>query len=310
MLIVYFFGKFLGQNSHFQKILATVNKITVSKTLLPASLLSATQEAIITNDDTELHIDFYDLFMYMVQIVVIMVIFSAIIWICIQIWNCINTRNLKRLHEKLNFMQFLYADKTELYFQFMSIYMTWSVYLGSVYGNPEGIEMIGQFVTGDVTLFKGCVFDFLTIQWDNISLSQHDLDLWLPSSLPVSLTSKFFLRKMFERPNTLFRIIAYSPQNGKVRPLTSLYKLLSVEEVVSSDIRTHQLEIAFSDPGEQQLYDECHPKIEDSDDDVPQLAFIPELTPKEKEAQQHQIEQDFEEATEVAIQQSLMTIIL
>ena len=64
--------------------------------------------------------------------------------------------------------------------------------------------------------------------------------------------------------------------------------MLSIEEVVSSDIRTHQLEIAFSDPGEQQLYDECHPKIEesvcDSDDDVPELVSLPELTPEEKEA--------------------------
>ena len=144
--------------------------------------------------------------------------------------------------------------------------------------NPEEIEVIGQFMNGDVTLFKGCVFDFLTIQWDNVNLNQHDLDLWLPSSLPVSLTSKFFLRKMFDRPSTLFRIIAYSPQNGKVRPLTSLYKMLSIEEVVSSDIRTHQLEIAFSDPGEQQLCDECHPKIEesvcDSGDDVPELVSL------------------------------------
>ena len=84
--------------------------------------------------------------------------------------------------------------------------MTWSVYLGSVYDNPEGIEAVGQFLNGDVTLFKGCVFDFLTIQWNNINLSQHDLDLWLSSSLPVSLTLKLFLR-LFENPNTLFRIL-------------------------------------------------------------------------------------------------------
>ena len=165
-----------------------------------------------------------------------MIIFYAIIWICIQVWNCINTGNLGRLHEKLNILQFLYADKTELYFQFMSNYMTWSVYLGSVYDNPEGIKVIGQFLNGDVTLLKGCVFDFLTIQWDNVNLSQHDLDLWLPSSLPIPLTSKFFLRKMFERSNALFRIITYSPQNGKVRPLTSLYKMLSIKEVFSSNI--------------------------------------------------------------------------
>ena len=163
ILKTYHFGKFLGLNSHFQKKLATENKITASiKTMLPASLSTATQAATITHDDTELHIDYYDLFMYMIQIMVIMIISSAIIWVCIQIWNCINTRNLERLHEKLNFMQFLYADKTELYFQFMSNYMTWSVYLSSVYDNPEGIEMIGQFVNGDVTLFKGCLFDFLS----------------------------------------------------------------------------------------------------------------------------------------------------
>ena len=41
--------------------------------------------------------------------------------------------------------------------------MTWSVYLGSVYDNLGGIGVIGQFMNGDVTLFKGCVFDFLTI---------------------------------------------------------------------------------------------------------------------------------------------------
>ena len=63
----------------------------------------------------------------------------------------------------------------------MSNYITWSVYLGSVYDNPEGIELIGHFMNGDVTLFKGCVFDFLTIQWKNVNLCQHDLDFRTPN---------------------------------------------------------------------------------------------------------------------------------
>ena len=54
------------------------------------------------------------------------------------------------------------------------------------------IKTIGHLVDGDVTLCEGCVFDYVTIQWDNVNLSQHDLDLWLPSSLPVSLMSKLF----------------------------------------------------------------------------------------------------------------------
>ena len=275
MLIVCLFGKFLGLNSHFQKILATVNKITASiKTLLPAALPSTLQAATITHGDVELHINYFDILMYAIQIMIVMGVLCAIVWLSIQIWNYINTRNLCKLQEKLTFMKFLYADKTDLYMQFMSNYMTWSVYLGSVYDNPEGIEAVGKFLNGDVTLFKGCVFDFLTIQWYNINLSQHDLDLWLPSSLPVSLTSKLFLRRLFDTPNTLFRIIAYNPQNGKVRPITSLYKLLPAEEVVSIDVRTHQLEIAFSEPEEQALYEECPRRMEccvsDSDDEVPE----------------------------------------
>ena len=135
------------------------------------------------------------------------------------------------------------------------------------------------------------------------------MDLWLPSSLPVSLTSKLFLRRLFDNPKTLFRIIAYNPQNGKVRPITSLYKLLPVEEVVSSDVRSHQLEIAFSEPGEQALCEDYPRRIEScvsdsDDDDVPELEFIPKLTPEEKEAELRN-DKRFDQDTEVAIQLSL-----
>ena len=97
--------------------------------------------------------------------------------------------------------------------------MTWSVYLESICDSPGRIKVTGQFVKGDVTLCKGCVFDYLTIQWDNINLSLHDLDLQFPSTHPVSLTSKFFLRTLFRNSITLFKIITYNSQNGKVKPL-------------------------------------------------------------------------------------------
>ena len=161
ILIICLFGKYLGLNAPFQKILATVNKITASiKTLLPATLPAVTQAATITHEDVELQIGNFDILIYAIQIMIIMAILIAIIWLCIQFWKCINTRNLGKLQEKLTFMKFLYADKTDLYMQFMSNYMTWTVYLGSVYDNPEGIKAVGQFLNGDVTLYKGCVFDF------------------------------------------------------------------------------------------------------------------------------------------------------
>ena len=195
----------------------------------------------------------------------------------------------------------------------MSNHMTSSIYLGSVYDNPEGIVAEGQFQNGDLILYRGWVFDFLTIQWDNISLSQYDLDLWLPSSLPVPLTSKFFLRKLFDSPNTLFRIIAYNPQNGKVRPITSTYKLyqpmmsmciyFQEEEVVSSDVRTPHLEATPSAPNEEVMYEDVPNLI--SDDEIPDLVSKPDLTCEDKEAQEQKADQDFDRDTELAIQQSL-----
>ena len=117
ILIVCLFGKFLGLNSHFQNILATINKITASiKTLLPAALPDTVQAATITHGDVSLHIDFFEILLYAIQIITVMGVLYAILWCIVKIWNCVNTRNLGNLKEKLSFMKFLYIDKTELYF--------------------------------------------------------------------------------------------------------------------------------------------------------------------------------------------------
>ena len=49
-----------------------------------------------------------------------MIMFSTFIWIYIQTWNCINTRNLDKLYEKSNDIQF--------------------IYLGIIHDNPERNE--------------------------------------------------------------------------------------------------------------------------------------------------------------------------
>ena len=83
MFIVSHSGRILGLNSYFKNKLTTMNKITASiTTLLPIFLPATTQAAIITHGDTELHVNYYDIFMYMIQIMVTMVVFSAIVWIC------------------------------------------------------------------------------------------------------------------------------------------------------------------------------------------------------------------------------------
>ena len=73
ILIICLFGKSLGLNSHFQKILATVNKITASiKTLLPVTLPAVTQAAAVTHDDVELQIDNFDIYMIVMAILIVL----------------------------------------------------------------------------------------------------------------------------------------------------------------------------------------------------------------------------------------------
>ena len=54
---------------------------------------------------------------------------------------------------------------------------------------------------------------------------------------------------------------------------------------------------------------ECPRRMEcsvyDPEDEVPELDFIPDLTPEEKEAQELKADKDFDQDTEIAIQQSL-----
>ena len=48
---------------------------------------------------------------------------------------------------------------------------------------------------------------------------------------PSVLDIKMFLRKLFDKPNTLFRIIIYNPQNNKIKPLTILYKPMPNDDI-------------------------------------------------------------------------------
>ena len=61
-----------------------MTKITASiKTLLPATLPAVTQATAITHDDVELQIDNFDILIYVIQIMIVMAILIATIWLCI-----------------------------------------------------------------------------------------------------------------------------------------------------------------------------------------------------------------------------------
>ena len=80
---------------------------------MPAALPAVAQATSITHGAVKLHIDYFDILMYAIEIMIFMAILFAIVWLCIQFWNCINTRNLGKLQEKSTFMKLLYADEAD-----------------------------------------------------------------------------------------------------------------------------------------------------------------------------------------------------
>ena len=63
------------------------------------------------------------------------------------------------------------------------------------------------------------MFEYLTIQWNNINLGLYDLDLKISNKPPSVFDIKILLRTLFRNSITLLKIITYNPQNGKVKPL-------------------------------------------------------------------------------------------
>ena len=127
-------------------------------------------------------------------------------------------------------------DKTNIYLQF-SDFTTGectSLYLGTIFGNPEDIYVCGQFVAGRISLDRNFPFDFVTLKWDTIVLSLIDLDLPMPTTLQISNWQKSKIRRMFGSSNSYFRIVAHNPNTLKVRAITGAYNLH--DEVLEDDM--------------------------------------------------------------------------
>ena len=105
-----------------------------------------------------------------------------------------------------------------------------------------------------------------------------------------------------------------------MRPLTSLYELITINtlgKVVSSDERSNQFEITSPTQhvnGEEDVCADCTTRVviensmcesDDSDDEVPELVYIPELTPEEEEVKVQKKQKCFDQDTIAAIKLSL-----
>ena len=97
-----------------------------------------------------------------------------------------------------------------------------NLYLGTIFGEPEDITCEGQFVLETICLDQNPTHDFIDFKWNTMVLILKDLDLPMLNTLQGPRWKKAQVRKLFRSSNSYFRIVAYSPNTGKDRPLTDV----------------------------------------------------------------------------------------
>ena len=155
--------------------------------------------------------------------------FTCYLFIRLIVWiyDFLNTKFLHLNTTGLRYWKTLTRDKTNIYLHLYD-YTTGdsiNLYLGTIFGQPEDITCEGQFVLETICLDQNPTYDFIDLKWNTMVLSLKDLNLPMVNTLQVPRWKKTQVRKLFGSSNSYFRIVAYSPNTRKVRPLTDVCNL-------------------------------------------------------------------------------------
>ena len=206
-------------NSILAKLLL-INKTT--ETVQPALAQQMT-------DNMDNTFDILDQRLIQIVLTTMALTFTCYLFIKLILWtyDFLNTKYLHLNSTGLSYWKTLTMDKTNIYLHLYD-YTTGdsiNLYLGTIFGQPEDITCEGQFVLGTICLDQNPTYDFIDLKWNTVVLSLKDLDLPMINTLQVPRWKKTQVRKMFGSSNSYFRIVAYSPNTRKVRPLTDVCNL-------------------------------------------------------------------------------------
>ena len=224
--IMFTLYKYCGVRFQFQKVnsilakLLLINKTT--ETVQPALAQQMT-------DNMDNTFDILDQRLIQIVLTTMALTFTCYLFIKLILWtyDFVNTKYLHLNSTGLSYWKTLIMDKTNIYLHLYD-YTTGdsiNLYLGTIFGQPEDITCEGQFVLGTVCLDQKPTYDFIDLKWNTVVLSLKDLDLPMINTLQVPRWKKTQVRKMFGSSNSYFRIVAYSPNTKKVRPLTNVCNL-------------------------------------------------------------------------------------
>ena len=164
--------KYCGVIFQFQKI----NSI-LAKLLLLNKASESIQPTLANPIDDFSTITFQMLDLKLTQIVLMVMSFTfkcyLLFRLTLWLFDYLNTKYLNINSTGLTHLKSPTLDKTNIYLQLYDFTRCESVhlYLGTIFGNPEGIYCEGQFVAGRISLDHKSSYDFIDLKWVTIALS-------------------------------------------------------------------------------------------------------------------------------------------
>ena len=255
-VVIFVLVKFFGLKFQFDKTSATITQLlTMVKVIPPVK--------------AECYLDVSD--WQILEIIFKIVLFSVLIYVSYKfvrfVMSHVNINNLAEIQSNFSFPTTLLLDKTDLYLQFVNTEsnVNVSIKVGSIFGYPEDLSVEGSLQRKSFTLDKPFMYDFLDINWGDCKSNLNNLDLQLPHVCQIPLTTKFFLRKLFQNHRTMYRLIAYQTTSRKVMvilPLCDLYDYGTEVNVISELSPTSEeeevIEEGVEDISTEQTYATVH----------------------------------------------------
>ena len=150
------------------------------------------------------------------------------IWLCYKILNyfCnkIRMNYLDFPNSKLDILRHMTLDKTDIYIQLTQTFgrKTSMIYLGTVFGNPEDILTIENILKMDnIKFHQTWKHDYIQILWCRYKFTIRNVALKLPMDITIPFWKRYTVRKIFQKYNSMYKLVAYNPASSKIKSLTT-----------------------------------------------------------------------------------------
>ena len=225
-LVILIVVKYFGLKVHFGKMNSTLGKLVTTASALQ---VIGTTEATTFTGSNQLHImDLTTNAIFAYEVLLILLVTYGLYKVLDSIYRWYNFHNLSFVQTQETLYKYLLFDKTDIFLQLTHTFGTrlTQIYLGTFFGNPEDIKITGKLSDKyPLELEHGYLLDIISFNWNSFTLQLRGMPLVLPLSLTLTGFNRIFIRKIFQSPDGMYKILACNKVNCHLTVLQPYTKI-------------------------------------------------------------------------------------